>query len=61
MAGVVRKLSNKGVGPGGYKCHCCGPSPKNRPQHRRLVRRQLARFAAREILEAMETLVQKTT
>lgn len=29
------------IGPGGYKCRCCGPAPKNRPKHRRLVRRRM--------------------
>lgn len=27
-----------GIGPGGYKCDCCGPKPKARPVFRRLVR-----------------------
>lgn len=29
------------LGPGGYKCPCCGPSPKKRAKHRRLIRRRL--------------------
>lgn len=29
------------VGIGGYKCPCCGPTPKDRPQHRRTVRRRI--------------------
>jgi hypothetical protein len=29
------------LGPGGYKCRCCGPAPKARKQHRRTVRRRV--------------------
>lgn len=29
------------LGPGGYKCICCGPAPKDRPQWRRRIRRRL--------------------
>lgn len=29
------------LGPGGYKCRCCGPSPKDRPKWRRLIRHRL--------------------
>lgn len=29
------------IGPGGYKCYCCGPAPKDRPNWRRRIRRRL--------------------
>ena len=29
-----------GNGPGGYRCPCCGPAPKDRPKHRRSERRR---------------------
>ena len=29
------------LGPGGYKCRCCGPSPKERPKYRRMIRARL--------------------
>jgi len=35
-------ISKKGVGIAGYKCPCCGPSPKNRKKFRRRIR---ARYA----------------
>lgn len=27
------------IGPGGWYCHCCGPSPKNRKEFIRTVKR----------------------
>lgn len=32
-----------GYGPGGYKCPCCGPSPKHRREARQHERRVIAR------------------
>jgi hypothetical protein len=29
------------VGPGGYKCRCCGPAPSARKKYRRAVRARL--------------------
>lgn len=37
------------LGPGGYKCSCCGPHPKKRKQHRRLIRTRLKRLFDRLI------------
>ena len=36
-------------GPGGYKCPCCGPSPKYRTQARRVERRRKKARIAREL------------
>lgn len=37
------------TGPGGWKCPCCGPLPKERKKARRTERRVTARKVAREI------------
>ena len=29
------------TGPGGWKCSCCGPSPKERPKWRRRARHRI--------------------
>ena len=39
-------------GPGGWKCPCCGPSPKNRRKARRTERRVAAQKVAREVAAA---------
>lgn len=39
-------------GPGGWKCPCCGPSPKNRRKARRTERRVAAQKTAREVAAA---------
>jgi tRNA(Ile2) C34 agmatinyltransferase TiaS len=36
-------------GPGGYKCPCCGPTPKHRQKERRHLRKVERRFL--EVLE----------
>lgn len=36
-----KRQSCKGIGPGGYHCSCCGPSPRQRKAHRRTTRRRL--------------------
>lgn len=36
----IKRIAN--LGPGGYKCSCCGPKPgKERDQLRRLVRHRM--------------------
>lgn len=40
---------NKTVGPGGWKCFCCGPKPKNRPFYRRMNRRKLKNAFRRQL------------
>lgn len=42
------------LGPGGYKCSCCGPAPKDRAKHRKMTRTRLKRQTQREIAEEME-------
>ncbi len=37
------------LGPGGYKCICCGPTPKQRPKWRRLIRRRLAAWTRKHV------------
>ena len=39
------------VGPGGYKCPCCGPAPGARKKHRRLVRRRMKASVAKTLEE----------
>jgi len=36
-----KRASQKDLGCGGWKCQCCGPSPKERPRYRRMTRRRL--------------------
>ncbi len=33
--------ANSPIGPGGYKCRCCGPHPRLRKQWRRKIRARL--------------------
>lgn len=33
------KLRMHGIGPGGWKCPCCAPAPKNRKPHCRAIKR----------------------
>lgn len=40
-------------GPGGFKCRCCGPAPKDRIKARRTERRVAGQTVAREILAAL--------
>jgi hypothetical protein len=42
------------LGPGGFKCYCCGPAPKDRPTWRRLVRRRLKALHHKVIRQAMK-------
>lgn len=39
-----KKVSTRWTGPGGYKCFCCGPTPKNRRWFRRTMRHRVTRF-----------------
>lgn len=43
-------------GPGGRNCPCCGPSPKQRPKHDRMVKRRMRQHFKREINEAILTM-----
>lgn len=47
------KQANR-VGPGGYKCICCGPNPKERPKWRRLIRRRLKALTRKHIHDALK-------
>ena len=38
-------------GPGGRKCVCCGPSPKNRKAHDRTAKRRMKQHAQKQIKE----------
>lgn len=40
---------------GGYKCPCCGPSPKNRKRNRRNARQRLKAVTRLEIQQATAT------
>jgi len=42
------------IGPGGYKCTCCGPAPKMRPKWRRLIRRRLKALTYKRVKEALK-------
>lgn len=42
------KTVNK-VGPGGYKCPCCGPAPRLRKKWRRRIRHRLEERARKHI------------
>ena len=47
MRGHFKKLDQ--IGPGGYKCRCCGPSPKDRAKWRRVRRARLKEEARKEV------------
>ena len=46
---TAEKEACRDIGPGGFKCPCCGPSPKNRPKWRRLMRRRLVAITRKTI------------
>ena len=52
MADLFKKLHK--TAPGGYKCPCCGPMPKDRPAARRAVRQRLKRETEKEINESIK-------
>lgn len=31
MKGLYRRVTSKGIGPGGWRCHCCAP-PAGKPK-----------------------------
>lgn len=47
---IEEKEVNK-VGPGGYKCPCCGPAPKDRKKWRRRIRHRLEEKARKHIVK----------
>ena len=49
------KLVNR-VGPGGYKCPCCGPKVKERKKWRRLIRHRLKMIHRRRVDRALVEL-----
>lgn len=46
-------------GPGGYHCPCCGPSPNERVEDRRLARTKLKRKTKKEIDDQLKDLKEK--
>jgi hypothetical protein len=34
------KIRTDGLGPGGWHCPCCSPSPKNRPRYLRAIKKK---------------------
>lgn len=53
-----RRLSelfkNRGIGPGGWYCHCCAPAPSKRKQWVRNSKKSLRRFIDKEIARELE-------
>lgn len=41
-------------GPGGYHCPCCGPSPSERQEDRRLARTKLKRKTKKDIEDQLK-------
>jgi hypothetical protein len=56
MKDEFKRIQHKSrhLGPGGYKCHCCGPHPKDRKAHRRATRSRLKRETVQEVSEATD-------
>lgn len=46
---VDEKKAQPQIGPGGYRCPCCGPAPSDRPLHRRRVRRRVKEDLMRQL------------
>lgn len=44
------------LGPGGYKCCCCGPAPKDRQKWRRLIRHRLKNHFRKQIHREIEEI-----
>lgn len=44
------------VGPGGYKCFCCGPAPKQRNKWRRVIRHRLSALTRVHIRNAIKEM-----
>jgi len=47
------KQANR-IGPGGYKCRCCGPAPKARKKWRRLIRHRLVAIHRKIVRNAIK-------
>ena len=45
---AFKRAANHKIGVGGYKCYCCGPSPKKRRRYRRMARRRLKQLTKKE-------------
>jgi hypothetical protein len=50
------RYANRKIGPGGYLCNCCGPTPKDRPKHRRLVRKRIKEDVQKHVRKYHESL-----
>lgn len=43
--GYYRKVTSRGIGPGGWKCACCAPAPgKPKKQWKRTAKKALRRL-----------------
>lgn len=43
-------------GPGGRYCNCCGPAPKHRKKHDRVVKKRMKIAAMKEELKSLTNL-----
>lgn len=41
-------VRNQNMGPGGYKCHCCGPAPRDRKRWNRAGRSRIKNYLRKE-------------
>jgi hypothetical protein len=53
------KRANKGLSVGGYKCLCCGPSPKERPAYRRKIRARLKKITTKTMKREINDMENK--
>jgi len=48
-----KKATGPDIDVGGWKCYCCGPSPKDRPKFRRRARRRVKAEDRKLLQEAL--------
>lgn len=41
-------------GPGGRNCNCCGPAPKHRKQHDKIVKKRIKIAAMKEAFKELD-------
>ncbi len=48
--GLLNVKHHSDTGPGGWKCPCCGPSPKHRKVFARKYKRRMYRVLDRQVM-----------
>lgn len=61
MKKSIKIYRDKGIGPGGWDCPCCGPAKSHRKQWMRMVRKRIVRMERRADPEAWGLVPEEAT